>query len=240
MTAGSLTGLAYSAASGSVTPSAPNAPTVSAAGAGAVTVAFANGPTLAFARAAPLAPFDAELSLALNVLDLDAVAYASNPARFGSASAGAGIAFSSGKAMRYGRLALGNANGSELVPLAVPLGAEYWNGSLFVANTADSCTLVPVAELARVPSPAGLVSTPTIANSPLASGGAGLSLSATGAGNTGFFALSYDLSTATGAGLEFLRFDWDGNGSFTEDPSGRATFGIFRGDDKLIYTRELY
>ena len=52
--------------------------------------------------------------------------------------------------------------------------------------------------------------------------------------------LSYDLSTLTGAGLDFLRFDWDGNGTYGEDPTGRATFGIFRGDGRVIYTRELY
>jgi len=240
MTAGSLTGLAYSAASGAVSPSAPNAPLVTAAGAGLASVAFSNGPTEAFARAAPVAPFQADLSLALNVLDLDAVAYAANPARFGVATLGNGIAFTSGKELRYGRMAFSNANGSELAALAVPLTAEYWTGSLFVANTADSCTLVPIAELARTPSPVGLVSNPTIANSPLASGAAGLSLSATGAGNTGYFALSYDLSTLTGAGLDFLRFDWDGNGTYSEDPTGRATFGIFRGDGKTIYIRELY
>ncbi len=240
MTAGALTGLAYGAASGSVSPGAPNAPTVTGAGAGVVTVAFSSGPLLAFSRSVPLAPFNADLSLALNVLDLDAVAYTANPARFGAATPGNGIGFTSGKEMRYGRMAFTNANGSELAALSVPLTAEYWNGSLFVANTADSCTLVPVTALARTPSPAGLVSTPTIANSPLASSAAGLSLSATGAGNTGYFALSYDLSTLTGAGLDFLRFDWDGNGTYSEDPTGRATFGIFRGDSKVIYTRELY
>ena len=39
----------------------------------------------------PSAPFDAELALALNVIDSDGVAYASNPARFGTATAGNGI-----------------------------------------------------------------------------------------------------------------------------------------------------
>jgi hypothetical protein len=240
MTAGSLTGRTYTAALGSVSPGAPNAPTVTAAGAGVVTIEFSNGPALAFTRAAPIAPFDADLSLAVNVLDLDAVAFPSNPARFGVATAGNGIAFTSGKQMRYGRMAFTNASGSELAALAVPLTAEYWNGGLFVPNTSDSCTVLPIAELASTPLPAGLASTPTIANSPLVLGGAGLSLSATGAGNVGSFALSYDLSTASGAGLDFLRFDWDDGGTYSDDPKGLATFGIFRGDGKMIYIREVY
>jgi MSHA biogenesis protein MshQ len=72
-------------------------------------------------------------------------------------------------------------------------------------------------------------------NAPLSLGSAGLSLTAPGAGNTGYFNLSYDLSS-----FSFLRFDWNGTGTYNQDPTGRATFGIFRGDGKVIYTRELY
>ena len=36
----------------------------------------------------------------------------------------------------------------------------------------------------------------------------------------------------------YLEFDWDGNGS-DEDPYGIATFGIYRGDDRIIFWREV-
>ncbi len=240
LTAATLSGLAYQAAIGSVSPTAPAPPTVTDGAGGEALVAFSSGPPLLFARGAPVAPFAADVSLALNVQDADGVAYPGNPARFGSAAPGLGIAFTAGKELRYGRLTLSNANGSELLPLSVPLGAEYWNGTVFTANSADSCSALPLGELAMAPSPAGLASTPTLANLPLAAGSAGLTLSAPGVGNTGYFALSYDLSTASGAGLDFLRYDWDGDGTYAEDPTGRATFGIFSGDPKLIYVRERY
>jgi len=36
-----------------------------------------------------------------------------------------------------------------------------------------------------------------------------------------------------------LRFDWNGDGT-EDDPTSRATFGIFKGNPALIYTREMY
>jgi MSHA biogenesis protein MshQ len=176
----------------------------------------------------------------VNVIDTDGVAYAGNPARFGQPTAGNGIAWTAGKSIRTGRLQLTNANGSELVALAVPFVAQYWNGSVFVANASDACTAALVAELGLAPNPGGLSTTPTIANNPLAAGSAGLVLSAPGAGNTGYVDLVYDLSTVTGAALEFLRWDWDGDGSLDDDPTARATFGIFPGDARVIYLREVY
>lgn len=80
---------------------------------------------------------------ALNVIDSDGVAYASNPVRFGAATAGNGIAFSGtggGKALRWGRLKLSNALGSEFVDLALPIEAQYYNGVSFVTNADDGCT----------------------------------------------------------------------------------------------------
>jgi hypothetical protein len=42
--------------------------------------------------------------------------------------------------MAYGRLWLNNAYGSELMPLAVPLQAQYWTAAGWQKNTYDSCT----------------------------------------------------------------------------------------------------
>jgi len=38
---------------------------------------------------------------------------------------------------------------------------------------------------------------------------------------------------------ELLRYDWDGSGSF-QNPSGLATFGIYKGAKPLIFRREIY
>ncbi len=85
------------------------------------------------------------------------------------------------------------------------------------------------------PNPGGLISTATVANSPLVGGDAGLSLSATVSGNTGYFDLSYNLTS-----FSWLLGDWDGDSAYDDNPSSRATFGIYKGAEMLIYSREIY
>jgi MSHA biogenesis protein MshQ len=60
-----------------------------------------------------------------------------------------------------------------------------------------------------------------------------LRLAAPGAGNQG----SATLRAAVPA---WLRFDWDAGAAGDENPTGQATFGIFGGERRLIYTREIY
>ncbi|MFQ5515077.1 MAG: DUF6701 domain-containing protein [Myxococcota bacterium] len=239
----SLTGRSYTAAAGSLDtsglPTTSADPTIVDGGNGSGTLTFAAGSGLLFTRAGPVAPFEAELSLAINVIDSDGIAYVSNPARFGVASAGNGIAFTGGKTQRWGRMRLENANGSELLSLSVPLRAEYYDGLGFVTHSSDSCSSLPLAELSLTQSPAGL-SIATLANDPLLMGDAGLSFSAPGAGNTGTIDITADLTSSTGAALEWLFYDWDGDGGHDDNPTGRATFGIFKGDDAVIFLREVY
>jgi MSHA biogenesis protein MshQ len=45
--------------------------------------------------------------------------------------------------VRHGRLRLQNAYGSELLPIRVPLQAEYWNTNRWERNPDDSCTTLP-------------------------------------------------------------------------------------------------
>ena len=90
--------------------------------------------------------------------------------------------------------------------------------------------------------PSGLATAPALADaSPLVAGLASLALSAPGAGNTGTVDLRLDLgASGAGAALEHLRFDWDGDGALDDDPAGRASFGVHRGDADLGRVRELY
>jgi MSHA biogenesis protein MshQ len=244
ITNASLGAASYTALAGTLDPSglASPDPIISDTGNGTGTLRYGSGTGLRFVRSALAAPFDAEISLMQSVIDLDAVAASTNPASFGQATAGNGIAFTSGKSMRFGRIALANAHGSELSNLSMSLRAEYWNGIGFIVNTADSCTALSTANLALTASPVTLATTPTIASTPLAAGDAGLVLSAPGAGNRGTVEVRLDLG-AGGAIAPWLRYDWpaDGlDGVFDDDPIGLATFGIFAGDDPVIFRREVY
>lgn len=49
--------------------------------------------------------------------------------------------------LRYGRLWLGNAFGSDRSSLSVPYELQYWNGLAFVRNTADACTTFATGNL---------------------------------------------------------------------------------------------
>jgi MSHA biogenesis protein MshQ len=146
--------------------------------------------------------------------------------------------------MRWGRLALQNAYGSEQVALPMPFRAEYFNGSAFVTNTQDSCTGLASTLLqltdkngndypVETPIPVGTgtdTSTAT-SNAAFVSGEAGLRFSAPG--SEGFIDVRADLSS-----LPWLLFDWKGVGP--EGPTARATFGIYKSRPGIIYRRETY
>jgi MSHA biogenesis protein MshQ len=73
-----------------------------------------------------------------------------------------------------------------------------------------------------------------------------IELTATGAGNTGSVCVSYDI-------VPWLKYRWatdvnnlqcpfnadDVDNSFDDNPFGIATFGLFRGNDRIIYQREI-
>jgi MSHA biogenesis protein MshQ len=209
---------------------------------------------LRFTRAAAEAPFDAAITLSIDVLDADGVAGQGNPAVFDGA--GLGIAFDGGPAIRYGRLRFDNAHGSEKVDLPVRFIAEYFVDAAtgFLPNIDDTCTTdVSVGFLAYTgdlgpgetcvrdsgapgasgagcpaPSPAGLGFA-----APPAAGDFRLRLAAPGAGNTG----SVIVDSAV---PDWLRFDWNAAIPGEENPAGIATFGLYGGDAAQIYLRELF
>jgi len=156
--------------------------------------------------------------------------------------------------VRFGRMALSNTFGSELTLLNMPMVAEYYNVSNFIVNTDDNLTPLSTTELILSSSIeggqtdgdiqvlAGQVSQASMANNPLLSGIAGLSFCAPGSpactptpGNEGYIDVQLDLTL-----FPYLRFDWDGDGNHDNDPVGRATFGIYNGDSKQIYYRQIY
>ncbi|WP_432821113.1 DUF6701 domain-containing protein, partial [Trichloromonas sp.] len=247
MTNASLSGKSYSAATGALDSSLLPAvdPVIVDSGDGTGTLTFSSGGGLGFVRGAPVAPFDAEIRLQINVQDSDGAAFAGNPAAFGNTVAGGGINFPVDpldpllqlKTMRFGRLSLQSAYGSELVPLRLPLRAEYYDGGGFVTNADDGCSSYDgtVATLGNYQLNLNAPETTASGAGSLIGGlfdpANPLQLSAPGAGNDG----SVDLTLP----VEFwLRYDWDGNGSHDNNPVGRGTFGIYGGTPRMIYTRE--
>ena len=144
-----------------------------------------------------------------------------------------------GEEVRFGRWALRSSFGPETLPVYIPMLVEYWDGNAFEINTMDSVTPfdalndvsitdISLAPATTAPSGSGL----------FAYGQAKATLSAPGENNQGKVQVVKDVPT-------WLQFDWsnlDGNfdGPYTENPSAIVTFGMYRGNDRVIQWREIY
>ncbi len=152
-------------------------------------------------------------------------------------------------AIRSGRLRLQNAYGSELLALPVPLEAQYWAGSYYVTNAADSCTVLPMASITMDNYLKQLNACETqlspVGNVALVAGkfpGTGLVLTKPGVGNAGSVDLAINVSataagntcvSATQSAASAANMPW-----FGPNVDARATFGIYK--SPLIYRRENY
>lgn len=151
--------------------------------------------------------------------------------------------------LRCGRIKLGNAYDSELVPLNVPLTLQYFDGGNWLPNTLDSCTVLVANNFAHVFG--GNLSACETAGS--ISGSAPnfqLQLAAPGAGNNGTDDITVQLGSsasgntcttvggpgpaASAANQPWLQYPTGSN------PAARATFGIYKGNNTIIYRRENY
>ncbi|QAU34277.1 DUF6701 domain-containing protein [Janthinobacterium sp. 17J80-10] len=160
--------------------------------------------------------------------------------------------------IRSGRIRVANAHGSELLELPLSLTVQYWNAGGFVANTADTCTVILPANFGFVfPGGAANKLNPACKTAVSAVTGSAPSFTAKlarpGSGNGGWADLTLNLgATTTGvqctaigaagpgaasASLPWLQYNWKGAGA--ADPAARVTFGVYK-SGPVIYMREMY
>jgi MSHA biogenesis protein MshQ len=237
----------YASVSGTLDTSLTTAPVVVSNNNGTGSATVAGSDVLAYTRnlTTPQAIFNANLTLTLSASDTSESAVVGNGVISAATSAlfdgsGSGIAFDSGNAFRYGRLRLANAHGSELLALPVPMTTQYWNGTTFVLNAADNCTTIVAADIGLGNYQKNLAAgETTVSISGRFSGGnSNLKLTQPGAGNNGSVDLTVDLSAA-GADQSYLQGKWLGV-NFDQNPTARASFGVYKNADELIYMREVY
>jgi hypothetical protein len=223
-------------------------PAIADLGTGQAALTFSAGSGLKYTRGGAMAPFSANIALSINVIDADGAA-APNPVSFGS---GSGMSFSTGATQRYGRLALRDAVGSELLDLPMSLNTQYYLSTTqgFTTNTDDSCTTAPPLSFSNYqlnlsagetcvrdsgsPGVSGAGCSAAAAAGEryraTASGGSfNLYLAAPGAGNAGAV-------TVTATAPAWLQYPW---GS-TTNPLGVATFGVFPGPVSRVHQREVF
>jgi len=134
--------------------------------------------------------------------------------------------------IRYGRLFLENAYGPETMDLRVPFEAQIWNGSRFERHTDENCWTYDTADAVITDTPPSTsvdAKTGTLVGGAPASGSE-LVLSAPGEGNTGSVQVRYPVPG-------YWQDDFNGDGSMN-DPTATATFGVYRGNDRVIYWQE--
>lgn len=156
----------------------------------------------------------------------------------------------SGESIRFGRAAIASMHGSELAPLPITLSIEYFDGINWQTNTADQCTVVTLSNHLR------LRNTSTSSNAwqsgsttmtldqnttaatmaSFANGATTITFSAPGEDNQGYV----DLQTNINATHSWLLGDYDNDGNFDDEAEGKASFGIFKGSDRIIFRREVY
>lgn len=168
--------------------------------------------------------------------------------------------------VRFGRLRLLNALGSERLALPVQMRLEHWNGTAFAVNTLDSCTTLPRSAIRMTDYQKNLATCETAFSSATISFSAGVAsplLTAPGAGNDGSVLLRVNLGNTvsggtnacnpgqaadTSANRPYLRGRWNNadddansNTAYDDDPTARASFGLYGSQPQnFIFFRERY
>lgn len=206
-----------------------------------VTASPASAEQISFARTLPYSPpiLSSALGLTLNladgfVKDSDGVCV-----KTADNTACLPVTFSSITApeLRYGRMRLSGGSAPESHPtnpvsIPVSLSAEYWNGSAFVVNTADNCSVVDFANLSLE---SGLGKSGVAGQLTAGLSGANSLLVQIPANTLGTWPVFYQAPN-------WLKFDWlkepQGQPLVLEDPSAEVSVGRFRGNKRQIFWQE--
>lgn len=149
--------------------------------------------------------------------------------------------------LRFGRLVLDSAIGSELGPVALPLNGQYWNGSTWVSNDDDQCTAIALADHLQLTTNSGDSgdgsetvslgggSTGIIESDPVSLSNGRASLTFSTPGVPGWV----DVQMLLAMDYPYLRDDLNDDGGYHQSPSARATFGLFGGNSRRIYLQEI-
>ena len=161
--------------------------------------------------------------------------------------------------VRYGRLAFSDVGGNSITRVNVPLTAQYWNSSQFVTNDNDSGSLLSID--ADKVCKSTIWPSPTQTSSSQLTGITGNVAVSSGQNHQIYAQPDSDSSLREqvrfwmrinesspqvneqnvdcgSAYLDqpWLQFNWRNNGD--EDPSAVVTFGVYRGNDRVIYRGE--
>lgn len=128
----------------------------------------------------------------------------------------------------YGRATLINNYGAADESLLLPLRTQYWDGNNWRINGYDSCTTYQHSDVTDDSGELISSGNNTLGEGAYRNGEGMRLLSPNGAGN---YPVTYTPSP-------WLLWDWDNDGEADNSPSATLTFGVYRGNDNIIYKRE--
>jgi MSHA biogenesis protein MshQ len=165
-----------------------------------------------------------------------------------------------GVEIRFGRWYIENSFGPETSPLTMPMAIQYWDNDKFKVNIDDNCTLPNIGTEVNTGEIWGgsltewqyrLLDASTHINEPIKTIDiAGVKvpdpltsfidgkyrkfiMEPPGKGKIGSLNIEYEVPS-------WLKYDWNDDGIFEENPSAKLTFGLFRGNDRIISQKEIY
>ncbi len=202
--------------------------TISVAGAGQTEYVFSAADSLAYLRSsvAEINPFNPNLVFEIDSTVTDGEVSVNNAVNITPDGSDVDI--------RFGRLIVEDSYGPENSDLTLPMHTEYYQDGEYILNTFDSCTgwssvNASVNSLSSVQTDSDTLSSGS-------SGSDGIRLTAptnvAGTPDIGDAAVTYDAPA-------WLEGDFNGDGNFNNDPSATATFGIYRGHERVIYKKEV-
>lgn len=128
----------------------------------------------------------------------------------------------------YGRATLVNNYGSANEPLLLPFSTQYFDGQDWRVNANDSCTAYDHTRVNDASSDLVTENSGTLSQGSYVSG-EGIRI--TSPNGEGEFFVTFDTPP-------WLLWDWSNNDVADEPPSATLTFGVYRGNDNIIYKRE--
>lgn len=141
--------------------------------------------------------------------------------------------------IRFGRAYLENSFGPETSNLTQILSTQYLDtNGRYTINMQDDCTDFDKTKMTIDSGTLNKsftgVDSDVVTGLGLLDNGEtrAMYLTAPGAGNQGNIGVSYDI-------YDWLKYDWNNN-TVDDNPSAVATFGLFRGNDRIIYSREVF
>lgn len=137
--------------------------------------------------------------------------------------------------VRFGNLYLANAFGPETTSLLQRVEARYFDGNNFIVNRDDNACHTLSASNPPLVSTGALAATSRTVQQAITSGVGFIRYSAPGLGNSGRLAVEYQAPT-------WLTTEYGTNGNVSdheENPKASVTFGQYRGNDRVMYWREV-